>query len=416
MSTKCSSLPAALNGLRRRLSDALPPTTSGQSLPDPTGILAQLGLTGPQRPIATGQQDPTSSSPQHFSLPRPGWDRTRLTLPEITMPDVVMPDLRMPDIGLSGLNLPDLPIPGLTMSPGSLGRGLPGAQDDSALRHAADAGGELRSLTHHGAAGSRDYLAYIPTGYQCDAVPLIVMLHGGTQTALDFAAGTRMNHLAEQHTFLVAYPEQSRQANPRGYWNWFRAEDQFAGAGEPAIIAGIVREIQGEFEIDGGRTYVAGLSAGGAMAAVMAGTYPDLFAGIGVHSGIGYRAATDLPSAFAAMQGAGDPVTTGRVRTIVVHGADDRLVAPASADRILEAALSAHPGTVRQRVDQAATADEHGHIIETYRAADGVAQVESWRVHGGGHAWFGGDPAGSYTDPAGPDASAAMVRFFLDAG
>jgi poly(hydroxyalkanoate) depolymerase family esterase len=427
MSKKCSSLPAALNGLRQRLSDALPPIAPGQPLPDPTGILAQLGLSGPQRPAPTDQQNPTSSPQQYFSRPmagRPEVNRTeftrprrnlpKLSLPEITMPDVLMPDLRMPDIGRSGLNLPDFNLSGLTMSPGSLGTGLTGARDDSALRGAADAGGELRPLTHHGAAGSRDCLVYIPTGYQGQAVPLIVMLHGGTQTALDFAAGTRMNHLAEEHTFLVAYPEQSRQANPRGYWNWFRTEDQFAGAGEPAIIAGIVHELQGEFEIDGERTYVAGLSAGGAMAAVMAGAYPDLFAGIGVHSGIGYRAATDLPSAFAAMQGAGDPVITGRVRTIVVHGADDRLVAPASADRIIEAALSAHPGASWQRVDRPASSDERGHIIETYRDADGVAQVESWRVHGGGHAWFGGDPAGSYTDPAGPDASAAMVRFFFD--
>jgi poly(hydroxyalkanoate) depolymerase family esterase len=401
MSTKCSSLPAALNHLRQRLSDALPQTAPGDRLPDPTGILAQLGLTGSSPVSSTGTTLPT---PQTLSLPFGGG--AGAGRPNLSMPNLSMPNLKIPD-----LKMPDLDLPGLT---GSLGAGLPGVRDDSALRDVANAGGELRRLTHHGATGSRDYLLYIPTGYRGEAVPLIVMLHGGTQNALDFAAGTRMNDLAEQHGFLVAYPEQSRQANARGYWNWFRTEDQFAGAGEPAIIAGIVHEVSGDFAIDGGRVYVAGLSAGGAMAAVMAGAYPELFAGIGVHSGIGYRAASDLPSAFAAMQGAGEPVGTGRVRTIVVHGADDHLVAPASADRIVQAALSAHPGASRQRIDHPTTGGARAHAVDIYRDAEGVAQVESWRVPGGGHAWFGGDPAGSYTDQAGPDASAAMVRFFLD--
>lgn len=387
MSKKRPSLPGALNPLRCRWSGPLPGHRSTVSdLPDPTGILAQLGITGP----------PSNE---------PG---LRTPLPHVVLPDVIMSDLTMPN-----LTVPNLTLPNLTTAGGPLAAGLPGQADVSALQDAANAGGDLRRLTHRSRDGSRDYLLYIPTGYRGEPVPLIVMLHGGSQTALDFAAGTRMNRLAERHTFLVAYPEQSTQANPGGYWNWFRAEDQSPDTGEPAILAGIVHEIRRGFEIDHGRVYVAGMSAGGAMAAVMAGAYPELFDAVGVHSGIGYRAASDLPSAFAAMQGGGDSVVAGPARTIVVHGSDDQIVAPANSDRIIEAVLGTRPGLTRRRTTRPPTGNDRAHVVETYRDAEGVVQVESWRVHGGGHAWFGGDPVGSYTDRVGPDASAAIVRFFL---
>lgn len=412
MSTTCSSLPAALKSLRHRLSGSLPHPGSAGPLPDPTGILAQLGLTGMAPDLTAG---PTTAAAQSVS---PGAHPVpTVTMPTAQMPKVTMPTVSMSDLRLPNLQMPNLQLPDLGSLPGSLGGGLPGSHDESALKNAAHAGGELHRLTHHGAAGSRDYLLYVPTGYHGQPAPLIVMLHGGTQTALDFAAGTRMNQFAEQHTFLVAYPEQSRQANPRGYWNWFRAEDQEAGSGEPSIIAGIAEQVRRDYEIDSTEIYVAGLSAGGAMAAVLAATYPDVFAGAAVHSGIGYRAATDLPSAFAAMQGAGQPVSgPDTVRTIVFHGSDDHLVAPANADQIVGAALTGRPELTRVRADQPASAAGRAHVVESFRNADGVAQVESWRVQGGGHAWFGGDQAGSYTDPAGPDASAATVRFFLDPG
>lgn len=283
-------------------------------------------------------------------------------------------------------------------------------------------GAQFLSRSFACAAGSRNYKLYIPRRLPESRRALLVMLHGGTQDGDDFAAGTRMNDLAEEHGFIVAYPSQSKAANPSLCWNWFSPEHQKRGAGEPSIIAGITSEIVANYDIDPDRVFIAGLSAGGAMAAVMAATYPDLYAAVGVHSGLPYRSATNLPSAFAAMRGAAGPRgrrsrksrgaadDSPRVRTIVFHGDADKIVHPSNAAGLVGGSK------VGESIDRAETRSSEGkpYTRTAIRDQSGVVVVEQWLLHGSGHAWSGGSADGSYTDPHGPDASREMLRFFLE--
>jgi poly(hydroxyalkanoate) depolymerase family esterase len=290
---------------------------------------------------------------------------------------------------------------------------------------------EYRFINAH---GSRAYKLYIPTSLNGAAAPsksaggtdakgsdakgktfpLIVMLHGCTQSPDDFAVGTRMNELADQHGFFVAYPAQPASANASRCWNWFNAADQRRDSGEAGLIAGITRQIMAAHAIDPDRVYVAGLSAGGAAAAILGAAYPDIFAAIGVHSGLASGAARGLPGALQAMR-QGGTVKAGAAQkplpAIVFHGDRDSTVNPVNGVHVLAQARAgatfesdvvsgvSHAG---QRYSQTVETDDTGKVV-----------LESWVLHGAGHAWAGGSLKGTYTDPAGPDASREMVRFFL---
>lgn len=297
---------------------------------------------------------------------------------------------------------------------------LTGATANLELPHrgrkgAADALGEgqflARSYTGDGGHGS--YKLYLPNSYEGTPMPLLVMLHGCTQSPDDFARGTGMNRLADQHGFLVAYPAQARTANITKCWNWFNPENQQRG-GEAALIAGMAREVIRDFAVRPGRVYVAGLSAGGAMAAILGAIYPDVFAAVGVHSGLARGAAHDMASAFVAMAQGGETPEPDHpaVPTIVFHGDRDHTVNPANAARVLAQARGG--GAPRApKVTEGKTAGGVAYTRTTETGRDGRPALEYWAVHGAGHAWSGGNPEGSYTDPTGPDASREMLRFFM---
>ena len=300
------------------------------------------------------------------------------------------------------------------------------APDDAPPDIGPDDGGRFVTRSFGNGAGRRAYKLYIPTGYHGQPRPLIVMLHGCTQSPDDFAAGTRMNSLAEEHICLVAYPAQAASANASKCWNWFSPGDQQRDRGEPSLIAGITRQVMRDYSADPRRVYVAGLSAGAAAAAIMGMAYPDLYAAIGVHSGLACGAARDLPSAFAAMR-QGDDGAAFRSRgafasaearrivpTIVFHGDEDSIVHPRNGDQVIAQASAISATGVQKRVEHGRIPGGHAYNRTSFTAASGEAILEQWVIHGAGHAWSGGSSAGSYTDPRGPDAAREMLRFFLE--
>lgn len=312
--------------------------------------------------------------------------------PALRVASLAAPHGRLDDVirRLSGRPRPDTPVPTIALPEGA----------------------QFLARRYEAQEGARDYRLYVPAALDGPPRGLILMLHGCTQTPEDFAVGTGMNALAERERLILAYPEQRQTHNGNRCWNWFRPEDQRRGDGEPAVLAGMTQALVAEFSVPHDRVFVAGLSAGGAMAAVLGETYPDLIDAVGVHSGVACGSARDARSALAAMRGlvtAGIPGGVEGPRTIIFHGDADRTVHPSNAARLVVRAVgegaSGHWNTHT----------EGGRAVTrsvTRNGPDGRT-VELWMVEGAGHAWSGGNPAGSYAEAEGPDASAEMVRFFL---
>ena len=288
--------------------------------------------------------------------------------------------------------------------------GMPGGM--GGMSQAPTLPGKFIDGSFTNAAGTRTYKLYIPSTYSGAPAPLVVMLHGCTQDPDDFANGTQMNMLAEEMGCLVVYPAQSQQANASRCWNWFSAVDQTRGQGEPSIIAGITETIMHQHAVERSQVYVAGLSAGGAMATIMGTLYPDLYAAVGVHSGLPFASAHDLPSALAAMKGNFGPSRpSGKaVPIIVFHGDKDTTVHPVCGDELIK--QGAHSASRDIVVEPGRVPDGHAYTRTVHQRADGTPQAEQWLIHGAGHAWSGGSAHGSYTDGKGPDASREMMRFF----
>lgn len=275
---------------------------------------------------------------------------------------------------------------------------------------------------HRFACGVRTYTyrLYVPPRSDDRLLPVILMLHGCTQDAADFAAGTAMNELAARRGCIVVYPEQLVRANRGRCWNWFEPSHQQRGRGEPAMIAALAQHVVQQCNGDPQRVFIAGLSAGGAMAVLVAQLYPDLFAAVGVHSGLPAGAASDVPSAHAAMRKAARKPIAGTasgaaVPTIVFHGRSDPTVHADNGRRIIaEAVGRASAAAVElRREEQLVTVGGRTVTRTIYNDAREVPRFEHWEIAGGTHAWSGGSTRGSHTDPSGPSASAAMIAFFL---
>ncbi len=304
-----------------------------------------------------------------------------------------------------------------TSSPNGWSAGLPGGAAAGAPdRSPMGARFDVHSVGN--TAGSMRYKLYVPSRYTGEPLPLVVMLHGCTQTPDDFAAGTRMNEVAEELLCLVAYPEQTKSANASKCWNWFNPGDQQRDRGEPSLIADVTRQIMRDYAIDSARVFVAGLSAGGAAAAIMGHEYPDLYKGMCVHSGLACGSAKDMASAFAVMQSGGSKVSAQSpsklaIPTIVFHGSADKTVSPSNADQVVQQSKSGATTSAVTSHGRSMGGIEFTCTVETDAAGDVI--LEQWTLHGAGHAWSGGSKKGSFTDPRGPDASREMMRFFAEA-
>ncbi|MCC5978677.1 MAG: PHB depolymerase family esterase [Salinarimonas sp.] len=279
-------------------------------------------------------------------------------------------------------------------------------------------GAQYLSRTHSSSAGVRSYKLYLPSRHPEQPKGLILMLHGCSQGPDDFAVGTHMNALAEKHDFAVAYPSQVRRNNPASCWNWYNPRHQVRGKGEPAILASLTRKLMKQYDLGRENVFVAGLSAGGAMADILADIYPEIYSAAGIHSGLARGSARSVTSAMSVMRSGAlsrgiVPVAVARtlpVRRIIFQGDADGTVHPDNADRILAAAVGGD--AVPLRVGKRSVRGR-GYTRSDFAGSDGAVLVEFWTIAGGGHAWSGGQAPGTYTDDKGPDASRQMLRFFM---
>ena len=293
---------------------------------------------------------------------------------------------------------------------------LPGSFDHVAIEHAGV---------------DQSYRLFVPpSAANGKPMPLVLMLHGCTQNPDDFATGTGMNQAAAEAGALVVYPAQLRNANPNACWNWFTPEHQQRGGGEPDLLVEMVRDVMARHPVDPQRIYVTGLSAGGAMASLLGREYPELFAAVGVHSGLQAGAAHNMMGALSAMKtGAkGLPEMAASAKPgdvpalIVFHGDADATVSPRNGEQLVESAVQQLGGdSVKSETLQGQSAAGqaytrtlfHAPAAQSKGAANDV-RIEQWTLHGAGHAWSGGAANGSHTDPRGVNATQEMLRFFLE--
>lgn len=391
-------------------------TRAGQ-LSEATALLQQLLRSGPAarpdaRPFGPGAEFRSSGEPRTTDVTP---DRVE---PPRSRPSAAPEHASHTAPGGSGAGFARAHLPQAVRDLiGKLGRGMHlRGRADPATADVLPQGGRFLTGAYSGEAGTRTYKLYVPSSYRGEPLPLIVMLHGCTQSVDDFAAGTRMNAVADEHACFVAYPEQPVSANSSRCWNWFNPADQLRAQGEPSLIAGITRQVMRDYAIDPERVYVGGLSAGGAAAAILGAAYPDLYAAVGVHSGLACGAASDLPSAFAAMRQGGAGIGAGggkRPPAIVFHGDGDAIVHPRNGEQVVRQFLPNDGLGLQSLTDRGRAPGGRPYTRTRHMDAEGRPAMEVWVVHGAGHAWAGGSPAGSYTDAEGPDASREMVRFFL---
>jgi poly(hydroxyalkanoate) depolymerase family esterase len=304
-------------------------------------------------------------------------------------------------------------------------------------------GGSWTGGTVKNSFGSRDYKLWLATGYRKEKpAPLVLMLHGCMQKAEDLAALAGMNDLADEHNFLVAYPQQAVTSNPLGCWNWFDPKHQSRDAGEPALIAAVVQDIRSAYNIDAKRIYVAGISAGGAMAVVMATTYPELFAGLGVMAGVEYKAGITVEGGLASMKSGGpDPNQQGllafqtmqqslgaakkRMPVIAFHGTKDPYLNPVNTEQLiaqwaqtndyLDDGKDNDSVSIKSPLEtKGAIPNGYSYTRTQYKDSHGRLLMEKWIVDGLGHAWSGSPIANQFADAKGPKASAETWRFFTE--